>query len=86
MHEAQTVSGQAVRMRRLITLIFVDRDMPAIMVVIRRELPRTTGADSGLTARIGSGEVSPIPWTGLAADSLRCMLTSGASGCLGRHR
>jgi hypothetical protein len=28
-------------MRRLITLIFVDRDKPAIMVVIRRELPRT---------------------------------------------
>jgi hypothetical protein len=30
-------------MRRLITLIFVDRDKPAIMVVIRRELPRTKG-------------------------------------------
>jgi hypothetical protein len=30
-------------MRRLITLIFVDRDKPAIMVVIRRELPRTSG-------------------------------------------
>jgi hypothetical protein len=30
-------------MRRLISLIFVDRDKPAIMVVIRRELPRTRG-------------------------------------------
>ena len=47
MQEAQTVSGREVGMRRLITLIFVDRDKPAIMVVIRRELPRTTGADSG---------------------------------------
>ena len=28
-------------MRRLITLIFADRDKPAVMVVIRRELPRT---------------------------------------------
>ncbi len=28
-------------MRRLITLIFADRDEPAVMVVIRRELPRT---------------------------------------------
>jgi hypothetical protein len=30
-------------MRRLITLIFADRDKPAVMVVIRRELPRTRG-------------------------------------------
>jgi hypothetical protein len=28
-------------LRRLITLIFADRDKPAVMVVIRRELPRT---------------------------------------------
>jgi len=28
-------------MRRLITLIFADRDKPAVMVAIRRELPRT---------------------------------------------
>jgi hypothetical protein len=27
----------------LITLIFADRDKPAVMVVIRRELPRTSG-------------------------------------------
>jgi hypothetical protein len=33
-------------MRRLITLIFVDRDKPAIMVVIRRELPRTRGVSA----------------------------------------
>jgi hypothetical protein len=35
-------------MRRLITLIFVDRDKPAIMVVIRRELPRTRGVGSAI--------------------------------------
>jgi hypothetical protein len=73
MQEAQTVSGREVWMRRLITLIFVDRDKPAIMVVIRRELPRTTGAGSGLTARIGSVEDSPMPWTAPAADRLRFM-------------
>ena len=28
-------------MRRLITLTFADRDKPAVMFVIRRELPRT---------------------------------------------
>jgi hypothetical protein len=36
-------------MRRLITLIFVDRDKPAIMVVSRRELPRTRGVSPALT-------------------------------------
>jgi hypothetical protein len=35
-------------MRRLITLIFADRDKPAVMVVIRRELPRTRGVSSAL--------------------------------------
>jgi hypothetical protein len=35
-------------MRRLITLIFVDRDTPAIMIVIRRELPRTSGVSPAL--------------------------------------
>ena len=70
--KAQGVSGGAVRMRRLITLIFVDRDEPAIMVVIRRELPRTTGAGSvHELARIGSDEGSPLPWTLAAADRLR---------------
>ena len=73
MQKAQTVSGWEVWMRRLITLIFVDRDKPAIMVVIRRELPRTTSADSGRTARIDSDEDSPVPWTLPAADSLRFM-------------
>jgi hypothetical protein len=80
--EAQTVSGWEVGMRRLITLIFVDRDKPAIMVVIRRELPRTTCAGSGWTARIDSGEDSPMPWTGPAADSLRFMVSALASGGL----
>lgn len=39
--EAEQTAAEGALMRRLITLIFVDRDKPAIMVVIRRELPRT---------------------------------------------
>jgi hypothetical protein len=35
-------------MRRLITLIFADRDKPAVMVVIRRELSRTRGVSLAL--------------------------------------
>lgn len=35
-------------MRRLITLIFADRDKPAVMVVIRRELPRTRDVSTAL--------------------------------------
>src|SRR5215469_16852181 len=73
--KAQADSGGVVGVRRLITLIFVDRDKPAIMVVIRRELPRTTGAGSEhRLARIGSDEGSPWPWTLAAADRLRFML------------
>jgi hypothetical protein len=38
--QAQAGSGRGSDVRRLITLIFVDRvRTPAIMVVIRRELP-----------------------------------------------
>jgi hypothetical protein len=85
MYKAQTVSSWEVRMRRLITLIFVDRDEPAIMVVIRRELPRTTGADSGSAARIDSGEDSPVPWTPPAADRLRFMVSALVSGGLRRN-
>jgi|HubBroStandDraft_5_1064220.scaffolds.fasta_scaffold19093_2 hypothetical protein len=73
--KAQAVSGGAVPVRRLITLIFVDRDKPAIMVVIRRELPLTTVAGDGpWPTRIGSVEGSPVPWTLAAADRLRFIL------------
>ena len=48
-------------MRRLITLIFADRDKPAVMVVIRRELPRTRGVGLGLSAcHIGVHEDPPF--------------------------
>ena len=40
--EAEQTAAERALMRWLITLIYVDRDKPAIMVVIRRELPRTT--------------------------------------------
>jgi hypothetical protein len=43
--EAEQTAAEGASIRRLITLIFVDRDKPAIMVVIRRELPRTRIAD-----------------------------------------
>src|SRR5581483_3084586 len=47
-------------MRRLITLIFADRDKPAVMVVIRRELPRTRSVGPALRpANIGAHEDPP---------------------------
>jgi len=42
--EAEQTAAEARLDRRLISLIFADRDKPAVMVVIRRELPRTKGA------------------------------------------
>jgi hypothetical protein len=48
-------------MRRLISLIFVDRDKPAIMVVIRRELPRTRGVSPAIRpGHIGAHEDPPF--------------------------
>jgi hypothetical protein len=48
-------------MRRLITLIFADRDKPAVMVVIRRELPRTRGVRPAFGAwHIGAHEDPPF--------------------------
>ena len=47
-------------MRRLITLIFADRDLPAVMVVIRRELSRTRGVSPALRpVNIGAHEDPP---------------------------
>jgi hypothetical protein len=45
-------------MRRLITLIFVDRDQPAIMVVIRRELPHDM--DSPCSYGIGCARLKTV--------------------------
>src|SRR5437588_7910398 len=49
-------SGRA-KLDDQINLIFADRAEPAVMVVIRRELPRTTGASQapGLSHRGGRG-------------------------------
>src|SRR5258708_19293015 len=54
-------------------LIFVDRVQGlAIMVVIRRELPRTNSAGPAATAcRIAYREDSPLPYANRAADHLR---------------
>src|SRR5215469_5792981 len=56
--------------RRLITLIFVDQDLSiAIIIVIRRELPRTRGAGPAVKAcRIAGHEDSPLPCAIPAAD------------------
>src|SRR5271170_673327 len=63
-------SGRGSDCRRLITLIFVDRAQAlAIMVVIRRELPRTSLAGPAKKAcRIGGHEDSPLPCAIPAAD------------------
>ena len=48
-------------MRRLITLIFADRDKPAVIIVIRRELPRTRGVSWALgPCHIGAHEDPPF--------------------------
>ena len=71
--QAQADSSRGSSCRRLITLIFVDRVQGlAIMVVIRRELPRTNGAGPAITAcRIAYREDSPLPRACPAADHLR---------------
>src|SRR6185437_8050696 len=47
-------------MRRLITLIFADRDKPAVMVVIRRERSRTRDVSPALRpVNIGAHEDPP---------------------------
>src|SRR5207247_11071257 len=49
--------------RRLITLIFADRAGLAVMVVIRRELPRTSvaGPATGLSRRSAEDPPSRVP-------------------------
>jgi len=61
--QAQADSSRGSSCRRLITLIFVDRVRAlAIMVVIRRERPRTRIAGQAVKAcRIGAHEDSPLP-------------------------
>src|ERR1039458_7229578 len=84
--QAQADSGWGSGYRRLISLIFVDRVRAlAIMVVIRRELPRTKSAGRAVKAgRIGGVEDSPAPCAIPAADHL-CLcrvhrICRGASG------
>jgi hypothetical protein len=68
--QAPKDSGRGSVRRRLITLIFVDRGRsPAIIIVIRRELPRTRGAGPAMKAcRIAAHEDSPLPCAIPAAD------------------
>src|SRR5882762_9568084 len=70
LNQAPGDSGRGSSRRRLITLIFVDRAQAlAIMVVIRRELPRTRVAGPARKAcRIGAHEDSPLPCAIPAAD------------------
>src|SRR4051794_5258087 len=86
-------SGRGSHRRRLITLIFVDQGRSlAIIIVIRRELPRTRGAGPAIEAcRIAAHEDSPLPCAIPAADhwclyevhgGLRCVADSGGAANL----